>query len=93
VDLFDLKTIQIEAGLCPAFHLIKKVCQRNKHLKMKLTPLFESPKHSLVETAKSTGKYAEKREKIRRITSCIGMAQCNQALSDILDTITNISAK
>lgn len=54
MDLFDHKTIQFEGGPSLAFHLIKKACQRNKHLKMKLTPLLEFPKHRitliLVET-------------------------------------------
>lgn len=88
MDLFDHKTIQFEGGPSLAFYLIKKACQRNKHLKMKLTPLLEFPKHRitliLVETAKRTGKHAEKR-KVGRITNCMGRAQCNQASSDILD--------
>lgn len=64
---------------------------------MKLTPPLKSTKDGitliLVETEKRTGKHAEKREKIGRITNCIGRAQCSQALSDILDAAKNISAK
>lgn len=45
---FDHKTIQFEEGLCLAFSLIKKLFQINKHLKMKLIPFLETPKHRIM---------------------------------------------